>query len=177
MNVHVRPLTETELAAHNRRRQFHEMIAAKAAALTAPKPPAPIASALEPEAMPAETDPPLTKRPWFSIIGVLRNSLSVQQVKRAVCDEFNLTQRELISPRRIAQLVLARQVGMYLCRELIPERSYPQIGFAFGRVDHTTVLHACRVLPVKMARNPDLALRVEKLRADLEQCPREVAEQ
>jgi hypothetical protein len=167
MTIGVRVPTETEMAALKRRRQFHEKIAARAAALNAP-PAAPPAAALEPEAMPAETDPPAGYKTWFTIIGLNSNSLTIGTVKAAVAFSFNLQIAELSSHRRHARLVLPRQVAMWLCKELIPEKSFPQIGRAFGKRDHTTVMHACRVAPEKIKRDPQLAALVASIRADLE---------
>ncbi|MEE8600132.1 chromosomal replication initiator protein DnaA [Euzebya tangerina] len=54
---------------------------------------------------------------------------------------FNLTPEELCSKKRTRSLVNARQIAMYLTRELT-ELSLPKIGEAFGGRDHTTVMHA-----------------------------------
>ncbi len=56
---------------------------------------------------------------------------------------FNLTIDDLRSSSRSRQLVSARQIAMYLCRELT-ELSLPKIGQHFGNRDHTTVMHAER---------------------------------
>ena len=54
---------------------------------------------------------------------------------------FELEVEQLQSKSRTRELVHARQVGMYVCRELT-DLSYPQIGKQFGGRDHTTVIHA-----------------------------------
>ena len=54
---------------------------------------------------------------------------------------FGLDLEQLQSRSRTRDLVHARQVGMYVCRELT-DLSYPQIGKEFGGRDHTTVIHA-----------------------------------
>ncbi len=56
---------------------------------------------------------------------------------------FDVTIDELCGPSRSRSLVTARQVAMYLCRELT-ELSLPKIGQLFGGRDHTTVMHAER---------------------------------
>ena len=56
---------------------------------------------------------------------------------------YALTVEDLCSSSRSRQLVTARQIAMYLCRELT-ELSLPKIGQAFGGRDHTTVMHADR---------------------------------
>ncbi len=58
-----------------------------------------------------------------------------------VADFFGLTVDDLCSKSRSRQLVNARQIAMYLTRELT-EMSFPQIGKAFGGRDHSTVMHA-----------------------------------
>jgi chromosomal replication initiator protein len=59
----------------------------------------------------------------------------------AVSDAFGFSIDELIGPKRQRPLVRARQIGMYLCRDLT-DYSYPAIGREFGGRDHTTVIHA-----------------------------------
>jgi chromosomal replication initiator protein len=52
---------------------------------------------------------------------------------------------DLLSKRRTRSLARPRQMAMALAKELT-EHSLPEIGDAFGGRDHTTVLHACRVV-------------------------------
>jgi chromosomal replication initiator protein len=67
--------------------------------------------------------------------------VSVQLIMDEVAAYFSLTVEDLCSPSRSRQLVTARQIAMYLTRELT-EMSLPRIGKAFGGRDHTTVMHA-----------------------------------
>ncbi len=67
--------------------------------------------------------------------------VSVQLIMDEVAAYFSLSVEELCSPSRSRQLVTARQIAMYLTRELT-EMSLPRIGKAFGGRDHTTVMHA-----------------------------------
>jgi chromosomal replication initiator protein len=67
--------------------------------------------------------------------------VSVQLIMDEVADYFSLSVEELCSASRSRQLVTARQIAMYLVRELT-EMSLPRIGKAFGGRDHTTVMHA-----------------------------------
>jgi chromosomal replication initiator protein len=67
--------------------------------------------------------------------------VSVQLIMDEVADYFTLSVEDLCSPSRSRQLVTARQIAMYLARELT-DLSLPRIGKAFGGRDHTTVMHA-----------------------------------
>ncbi len=67
--------------------------------------------------------------------------VSVHVIMEEVADHFSLTVEDLCSPSRSRQLVTARQIAMYLTRELT-DLSLPRIGKAFGGRDHTTVMHA-----------------------------------
>ena len=60
-----------------------------------------------------------------------------------MAEAFSLDVADLTSTKRTADFALARQVAMYLSRELT-DSSLQQIGYAFHKKDHTTVLHACR---------------------------------
>jgi chromosomal replication initiator protein len=67
---------------------------------------------------------------------------TVEEIQAHTCDAFGVSLDELRSPSRAAQVASARQVAMYLSRELT-DATLPAIGKAFGR-NHTTVMHACK---------------------------------
>ncbi len=69
--------------------------------------------------------------------------ITIAAIQQATAGYYDLTVEDLCSSSRSRQLVTARQIAMYLCRELT-ELSLPKIGQAFGGRDHTTVMHADR---------------------------------
>ncbi len=70
-------------------------------------------------------------------------AIGVPTIIAEVADYFQITRDELCGTSRSRSLVNARQIAMYLCRELT-ELSLPKIGQEFGGRDHTTVMHAER---------------------------------
>ncbi|MBK6441229.1 MAG: chromosomal replication initiator protein DnaA [Actinomycetales bacterium] len=77
---------------------------------------------------------------------------------------YALTVDDLCSSSRSRQLVTARQIAMYLCRELT-ELSLPKIGQAFGGRDHTTVMHADRKIRELMGERRAIYNQVTELTA------------
>jgi len=75
---------------------------------------------------------------------------------------FSITREELLGPGRSRPLVAARQVAMYLCRELTP-LSLPKIGDAFGGRDHTTVMHADSKIRTLMGERRQVYSQVQEL--------------
>jgi len=75
---------------------------------------------------------------------------------------FSLTMEDLGGSSRSRMLVTARQIAMYLCRELT-ELSLPKIGQAFGGRDHTTVMHADRKIRALMAERRAIYNQVSEL--------------
>ena len=67
----------------------------------------------------------------------------------ATAEYFGLTMEDLCGSSRSRMLVTARQIAMYLCRELT-DLSLPKIGQMFGGRDHTTVIHADRKIRAQM---------------------------
>ena len=63
--------------------------------------------------------------------------------QRTVCEYFNITRDDILSKSRKRQIVQARQIAMYLSRNLISNCSLSTIGAEIGGKDHATVLHAC----------------------------------
>ena len=54
---------------------------------------------------------------------------------------YRLSKGSLVSKKRSKDIALPRQIGMYICRELLDDPSFPKIGDEFGGRDHTTALH------------------------------------
>ncbi|MGV8847442.1 chromosomal replication initiator protein DnaA [Tessaracoccus sp.] len=75
---------------------------------------------------------------------------------------FSISLEELTGASRVATIAAARQIAMYLCRELT-EMSLPKIGAKFGGRDHTTVLHSVRKINEKMGVDRDLFNQVTEL--------------
>jgi|GEM_PF-2463742 chromosomal replication initiator protein len=71
----------------------------------------------------------------------------------------------LLSARRDQHTAFARQLAMYLCRA-VTRASFPVIGRFFGR-DHSTVMHACKMVEARMASRPEFADKVTALVRDL----------
>ncbi|WP_155057157.1 chromosomal replication initiator protein DnaA [Streptomyces blattellae] len=80
----------------------------------------------------------------------------------ATADYFGLTVEDLCGSSRGRQLVTARQIAMYLCRELT-DLSLPKIGALFGGRDHTTVMHADRKIRNLMAERRSIYNQVTEL--------------
>lgn len=87
---------------------------------------------------------------------------SITAIQAAVATVMGTTVTEMLSDRRTAGAVTARQLAMWLARWWTPA-SLPRIGRAFGR-DHTTVMHAVTVLD----RRPPPAALVDQVRARLD---------
>jgi chromosomal replication initiator protein len=77
---------------------------------------------------------------------------------------FGVTLDDLTGPSRSRVLVNARQIAMYLCRELT-DLSLPKIGQQFGGRDHTTVMHADRKVRQLIAERRSLYNQVSDLTA------------
>lgn len=70
-----------------------------------------------------------------------KNNVTLELIQDMTASYFKITTSDLLSKKRTQSLAFARQVAMYLCRELT-NASLPQIGERFGGRDHTTVMHA-----------------------------------
>ncbi len=77
---------------------------------------------------------------------------------------FQIPRDELISASRSRPLVQARQVAMYLCREMTP-LSLPKIGDAFGGRDHTTVMHGVSKITDLLGERRQVYAQVQELTA------------
>jgi hypothetical protein len=90
----------------------------------------------------------------------------VVRILVAVADEFNIPPHVIKSGARTKDVVVPRQVVALLAKELT-NASNQMIGIVLGHRDHSTIMHAAWIIKTRMAGNPTLAHRVERLRATL----------
>ncbi|WP_291207431.1 chromosomal replication initiator protein DnaA [Hyphomonas sp.] len=94
---------------------------------------------------------------------------TIDVIKKATLKIFPIARADLEGPSKMQSFVYPRQVAMYLCRTMT-RKSFPQIGRAFGKRDHTTVLYAFRRIEKALPDDPRLAddiARVEGVILDL----------
>jgi chromosomal replication initiator protein len=89
-------------------------------------------------------------------------SPSVPAIQGAVCSTLGVSQQAMLSPSRAAELSHARQIAMYLSRELT-DLSLAEIARQFNR-DHTTILHAVRVVSTRAASDAEVADTIHRVR-------------
>jgi chromosomal replication initiator protein len=102
--------------------------------------------------------------------GVLADLLTDKQprpitpdlILQKTAEMFGFSIEDICGKSRRRPLVTARQVGMYVFRELT-EMSYPQIAREFGGRDHTTVIHAVEKIRLQMKENRQIYDRVTEL--------------
>jgi len=91
-----------------------------------------------------------------------RKVITVDFIQRCIAEEFGVSLQDLKTKRRNKNIVLPRQVAMYLSRELT-ELSLPEIGEFFGGKDHTTVLHSYNKIKNDLKVNLVLQEKVERV--------------
>ncbi len=89
---------------------------------------------------------------------------SVEEIQQRVAEGFGISRAELIGSSRAATPLRARQVAIFLTRELT-DLSLPQIGRLYGGRDHSTVLNSLRRVEAGLAADGELSDRVRDLRA------------
>jgi chromosomal replication initiator protein len=93
--------------------------------------------------------------------------ITIELIQKTTAAHFNVRIADMISPKRSKMIALSRQVAMYLSRELT-QASLIDIGDAFGRRDHSTVLHGCKKIADKKMREPDFARDIETIKQQLQ---------
>ena len=87
--------------------------------------------------------------------------LTVEMIQRKVADFYNIRFSDMTSKRRLASIVLPRQVAMFLARKLM-KVSYPELGDQFSR-NHATILHAVNSIEERMKANQDFSREMAML--------------
>ena len=96
-----------------------------------------------------------------------KRTITVDSIQRKVAEHFDIRLADMTSRRRPQNVAFPRQVAMYLSRTLT-DRSLVDIGDTFGGRDHGTVMHACRLIETKMAKDNKLRQTVSYLQTALQ---------
>ncbi len=96
------------------------------------------------------------------ILTTRKSFISIEEVIRAVAKHYGLKTGDLKSPKRAKPITRARQIAMYLCRELTSE-SFPEIGCRLGGRDHATVIHGVKKIAAQLEVDTELQSDIQTL--------------
>ena len=100
-----------------------------------------------------EIDLALVKDALKDLFVISAKMVSVENIQKTVAEYYNIKLSDLLSKRRSRSITRPRQMAMALTKELT-NHSLPEIGEAFNGRDHTTVLHACKIIKDLRKENP-----------------------
>lgn len=86
-------------------------------------------------------------------------NINPNQVIKAVADIFEISSTDLIGRSRKKELVMPRQISMYLLRDML-SLSYPYIGEKMGKRDHTTAIYAYEKIAEDINKNPEINQKI-----------------
>jgi chromosomal replication initiator protein len=114
----------------------------------------------------AEISVSMAQQVLKNLVDLGERRVSIENIQRAVCQEFGLTVPQLKSRNNSRPVAYPRQLAMYLAKELTTA-SLPQIGREFGGKHHTTVLHSINKISQLRQSDRDLNRLLNKLRDSL----------
>jgi chromosomal replication initiator protein len=101
------------------------------------------------------------------VVGDVRSPITIETIQRTVCDYFNIPEDLIRAKTRKQEIVNARQVAMYLAKELT-NSSLKTIGLHFGGRDHSTVIHAYQSVEDQMRIDSKYQAHVQQVRKRLQ---------
>ena len=98
------------------------------------------------------------------LLNFAENHVTIENIKKTVCDYFKINVSEMLSQRRSRYLVRPRQIAMYLTKNLT-SKSLPDIGREFSGRDHTTVIHSVKTInKLKNNKDEEIIKAIENLK-------------
>ncbi|HPM00747.1 MAG TPA: chromosomal replication initiator protein DnaA [Candidatus Cloacimonadota bacterium] len=93
--------------------------------------------------------------------------ISMDNIFQKVCNFYSISPSQMLDKTRKVNIAFPRQIAMYLSNLLIPQISLKDIATYYKRNDHTTVLHAKKMIENKFKDDNDLRIQIEKLIKDI----------
>lgn len=97
------------------------------------------------------------------ILGDRRKDITVEAIQKVTSEYFGLKISDLKSDKRLKNLVQARQIAIWLCRDMT-KASFPDIGIKFGGKDHSTVIYAAKKIDNAMKDDIKLYKMIEEIK-------------
>ncbi len=94
-------------------------------------------------------------------------NVTIETITNIVCEVLNVAENKIRDKTRKKEIVMARQIAMYLSKELT-KSSLKTIGLHFGGRDHSTVIHACTTIEDSMSKDQSLKDIVNNVRSQIE---------
>lgn len=109
----------------------------------------------------------LAKSVLKDTIAIKKKNLSIDMIQKTVAAYYNIPEDMLRAKTRKKEIVEARQICMFLTKEILGS-SLKTIGLHFGGRDHSTVIYACRLVEESMSSNPKIKDDVETMKRKIE---------
>ena len=103
-----------------------------------------------------------TKNALKELFNVHHRHITIDSIQKLTAQYYNIRLADILGKNRKRSIVRPRQMAMYLSKELT-DKSYPEIGEAFGGRDHTTVLHAFRKIQDMLPGDSELMEAKQKI--------------
>jgi chromosomal replication initiator protein len=114
----------------------------------------------------ADIDLELAKQTLKNIVSDIETEVGVDYIQKTVAEYYQVKVPELKDKIRKKEIVVARQVAMYFCKEYT-NHSLKSIGYHFGGRDHSTVIHAVQTVNDLMDVDSSFKSNIETLRKKL----------
>jgi chromosomal replication initiator protein len=90
------------------------------------------------------------------------NQVSIPRIQKAVADHYKLSVDNLRSRSNVGNIMVPRQIAMYLCKRLT-KKSYPEIARQFGGKHHTTVIHSVEKIRKLVDSDREIDILVKRI--------------
>jgi chromosomal replication initiator protein len=101
------------------------------------------------------------------VVNESKSPINIDQIQHIVCEFFDIPEDLLRAKTRKQEVVNARQIAMYLSKELT-NSSLKTIGLHFGGRDHSTVIHSCQTIHDRITSDSAFKQNVDQLRRRIE---------
>jgi len=92
--------------------------------------------------------------------------ITTEDIVRRVSETTHIKEKEIVGSSRKMEIAEARQISIYLCRQILGT-PFVSLGMFFGGRDHSTILHACRVMENKTKKDQRVGRLVNELKREL----------
>ena len=104
----------------------------------------------------------LAEKVLKNVVSTEKKNITVEQIQKIVADHFRIAENSLRAKTRKQEIVVPRQIAMFLSKNLTGA-SLKTIGLHFGGRDHSTIIHACKAIARGITTDNTLRQHVEHL--------------